>query len=132
MDPSSPFSKRNPSKVKNHTSVLLMVHIIFISGAVSLLLVGCGTVEERRERAEDVIDTASDYYIEGIKQAQEGTENLKKTISGAAEKLQATALEIQDRTDQLQEGVGKVIEAVETGKEGMTEVKEAFDVSGEE
>lgn len=109
-----------------------MVHILFVSAAASLLLLGCSPVEERRERAEEVIDTASDYYIEGIKQAQEGKEKLTQTISGVAEKLQATALEIQGRADQLQEGAEKVGEAVEAGKEGISDFKDAFDVSGEE
>jgi len=110
-----------------------MVRLLFLSTATCILLFGCGgTVEERRKRAEEVIDTASDHYIEGIKRAQEGTTQLKATISGTAEKLQETALEIQERADQLQEGAKKVGEAIEAGKEGVTEVKEAFDVSGEQ
>ena len=108
-----------------------MVRFLFLSTTACLLLSGCSSVEERRERAEEVIDTASDRYIEGIKQAQEGTAQLKATISGTAEKLQETALEIQERANQLQEGVEKVGEAVEAAKEGITEVKEAFDVSGD-
>ena len=89
-----------------------MPYFLLVCAVVSLMLLGCSSVDERQERAQGVLDRAT----EGIVSLKD---TIAETASGAVQKIQATAVDVEERADKLQNGVEKL-------QEGTAEVKEAI------
>lgn len=89
-----------------------MPYFVLACVTLSILLLGCSSVEERQERAEHLLNAASENFIQGL-----------ETGKRVKERIEASALEVQEKTEQLQNGVEKVQDAASDFKEGVTEVR---------
>ena len=89
-----------------------MPYFLLVCAVVSLMLLGCSSVDERQERAQGVLDRAT----EGIVCLKD---TIAETASGAVQKIQATAVDVEERADKLQNGVGKVRTGTEQVKEAL-------------
>ncbi len=103
-----------------------MPYFILACAVVSLLLLGCSSVEERQERAENILDAATENFVQGLETGKRVKQEVTEGISDAAEHIEASALEVQEKTEKLQNGVGKVRDAASDFKEGVTEVRGAL------
>jgi methyl-accepting chemotaxis protein len=108
-----------------------MPYLILTIAVVSLLLIGCSSIEERQERAADLFQRAAEGVIEGVETAKDVKDQVVGTLSGAVSTIQATTSELQRRADQIQEGAEKVTNAIGQIQEGVDEVKGAVNVAGE-
>jgi TolA-binding protein len=86
-----------------------MPYFILACAVVSLLLLGCSSVEEGQTQAKNMLNTAADGIVQGI-----------ETVKTVGEKVEATVLDVQERAEQVRGGIEKM-------GQGATEVKEAFD-----
>lgn len=112
-----------------------MSYLIIAVAAASLLLLGCslgGTLGERQERAQKLLEQTTENVIQGVENAKNIKTELSETLSGATHAIKETAEELKERAEKLQEGVEKVADAVEGAKEGAEAVRGALNVSGEE
>ena len=107
-----------------------MPYFILALAAATILLIGCGgTIEERQERARNVLDATKATVLETVDGAKQATENATTGITEVTTKLQATATDIQKRAEDFQEGVQKVTNAVQAGREGIDQVRGVFETS---
>lgn len=95
---------------------------------VSVLLVGCGSFREKQESAHKVLNQATNHLIVGIEKAKEMKNALSGSLLEATTKIKATATDLKDRADSLQNSIEKVADAVEQGQEGIEGVKGALDM----
>ena len=109
-----------------------MPYLILTIAIASILLIGCSSIEERQERAANLLQRAAEEVVEGVETAKDVKDQVVGTISGAVKTIQATTSEIQQRANQIQEGAEKVTGAIGQIQEGVDEVKGAVNVSGEE
>ncbi len=94
-----------PSRLASARRTEARIEGLLACVTLSFLLLGCSAREERQEQAEAILDVATEI----------------------GQKVQATALEVQERTEKLQNGIEKVKDAASDFKEGMTEVRGALD-----
>ncbi len=112
-----------------------MPYLILAVAAASLLLLGCsfgGTLEERQERANRILNQTKEGVVQGVEDAKRLKSGISDTLSGATHAIKETTEELKERADNLQQGIEKVADAVQGAQEGVEEVKGALNVSGDE
>lgn len=108
-----------------------MVRVLLICAAVSVLLIGCSSFQDRQERAQRILEQTTDGIAEGIEKATELKDQVVDSLSGTTQKIQATATELKQRAQDLQDGVDQIVDAVQNGQEGIQNLRGALNVSGE-
>ena len=109
-----------------------MPYFILALAAATILLIGCkGTLEERQERARNVLEETKATVLETVEGTAQATATLTNGLTEASAKLQETAADMQERAQTFTDGVQKITAAVHTAQEGAEEVKDALK-TGEE
>ena len=103
-----------------------MPYFLLVCAVVSLMLLGCSSTEERKDKAQGILDQAAESIVEGVEKAKSLKDTIAETASGASQKIQATAVDVEERANKIQNGVKKVTDATKELKEGAEEVKSAL------
>jgi uncharacterized protein YcfL len=105
-----------------------MVRILLTCTIVSMLLVGCSSFKARQEQAQNIYDQTTEQFVEGLEKAETAKEQIVQSLSGASEVLMETTENLQERARKVQHGIEKVADAVESGQEGVHDVRGTLNV----
>ena len=104
-----------------------MPYFILALAAATILLIGCGgSLEERQERARNVLEQTKATVLETVEGTKEATTTVTNGLTGVTGKIQETATDIQKRAETFTDGVEKITGAISSAKEGAEEVKGAL------
>ena len=88
-----------------------------------LLLTGCGSFQERQDRANRVIDQAAQAVGSGVNVLKDAGGTLADGVSKTAGTINATVSDLEEKADQVQSGTRKITGAAQDVQRAADEAK---------